>query len=354
MRKARIESILPGTKLAKAVFSSDGRILLSAGVEYKENYIEKLKNFNITHIYIEDDISKDIDFTDAVCDKTKIETKLVVKNIMSEFSVKNSVNVDIVKSAINKIVDELLANRNVLVNLSDLKSVDGYTYEHSVNVCVLSLVMGMSLKYSNDKLRDLGVGALLHDIGKLRIPEEILKKPSGLTVEEFEEVKKHTIYGYEILKGIDGLSKLSAYIALGHHERFDGSGYPMHLKGRDINQCARIVAVADVFDALSSDRVYRKKLPPQEVYEYITAMGMHYFDQEIVNEFIDCVAIYPNGTGVILNTGERGIVVSNSRSLPTRPVIRVVYDEDNKKLKEYYEIDLTKALNVFIQDICEI
>jgi HD-GYP domain-containing protein (c-di-GMP phosphodiesterase class II) len=142
----------------------------------------------------------------------------------------------------------------------------------------------------------LGVGALLHDIGKLKIPEEILKKPSQLTVEEFEEIKKHTTYGYEILKNFENISMESAFIALGHHERFDGSGYPLQLRGENIYQFARIVAVADVYDALTSDRVYRKKLKPHESVEYITSLGTDHFDKEIVDNFIKHIAVYQLGT----------------------------------------------------------
>jgi HD-GYP domain-containing protein (c-di-GMP phosphodiesterase class II) len=123
---------------------------------------------------------------------------------------------------------------------------------------------------------------MLHDIGKLYIPREILKKPSQLTVYEFEEIKRHTILGYDILKKSDRLNMTSAYIALGHHERYDGSGYPLHLKSEGIQIFARIVAVADVYDALTSDRVYRKKLKPHEVYEYITSLGIYHFDPKVV------------------------------------------------------------------------
>jgi HD-GYP domain-containing protein (c-di-GMP phosphodiesterase class II) len=232
--------------------------------------------------------------------------------------------------------------------------VDDYTFAHSVNVCVLSIISGIGLGYSISRLKELGVGAILHDIGKLKVPQELLKKPSQLTVEEFEEIKKHTIYGYEILKNNKKVSMVSAFIAFGHHERYDGSGYPLQLKGESIHHCARIVAVADVYDALTSDRVYRKKIKPHEAIEYILSLSAHHFDEEIVQSFIRFVAIYPVGTGVILNTKERGVVISENKDMPTKPVIRVVYSEKGKKVSKYYEIDLSSSKNVFITEACEL
>jgi HD-GYP domain-containing protein (c-di-GMP phosphodiesterase class II) len=219
---------------------------------------------------------------------------------------------------------------------------------------VLSLITGIGLGYNPLRLKDLGTGALLHDIGKLRIPGEILKKPSQLTVEEFEEIKRHTVYGYEILKDNQKVSMISAFIAFGHHERYDGSGYPLQLRGENIHQCARIVAAADVFDALSSDRVYRKKLRTHEVIEYIISLGSRHFDPEIVRSFIKYIAIYPVGTGVMLSTGERGQVVRVNKAVPTKPVVRVVFDSANERVDNSPEIDLSKDQGIYIVDACNL
>lgn len=354
MHKAHIDNLIPGMKLAKAVFTAGGRVLLTSGMELKPSYIERLRSSGINEVYVEDDISRGIHVSDVICEKTRHEAKELVKNLMKSYSFSSAVNADKVKDTINRIIEELLANKDILVNLADIKSVDDYTFEHSVNVCILSLITGIGLGYNMLRLKDLGVGAILHDIGKMKVPEEVLKKPSQLTVEEFDEVKKHTIYGYEILKNSPNVSMISAFIAFGHHERYDGSGYPLQLRRENIHQCARIVAVADVYDALTSDRVYRRKLRPHEVIEYITSLSTHHFDPEIVDSFVKYVAIYPIGTGVILSTKERGIVARSNKGLPTRPVIRVVYNEKNEKLTEYCEVDLAKQLNVFIVDCCEV
>lgn len=354
MRRVNIESIQMGLKLARTIFSSDGGVLLAQGVELKESYIERLRNHGINEIYLEDEISVDIEVDDVVEAETRNEAVVLVKKMMSSYHFSPTVDVDEVKIMVNKLLDELLNNGDILYNLSEIKSVDDYTFEHSVNVCILSLITGIGLGFDLQKLRELGVGAMLHDIGKLCIPREILKKPSQLTVEEFEEIKKHTILGYELLKKSDRVDLTSAYIAFGHHERFDGSGYPLQLKNENIQINARIVAVADVYDALTSDRVYRKKLKPNEVYEYITSLGVNHFDPRVIENFVKYVTIYPIGTGVLLNSRERGIVVRDNRSMPTRPVVRIVYDDRMKRQSIMKEINLSEQTNVFIVDGCEI
>ncbi|MDP4094229.1 MAG: HD-GYP domain-containing protein [Bacillota bacterium] len=354
MRKVQVDKAQPGSILAKSIFTADGRELLSAGIEVRPAFFKKLKEHGINEIYIEDDISNNIQISDVVKDQTRQEAKELVKNIMNNYTLASSFNSERVKGIIDNILKELLESDEIIINLSDIKSVDDYTFEHSVNVCMLSLITGIGLGFDLPKLKDLGVGAILHDIGKLRIPEEILKKPSQLTVDEFEEIKKHTVYGYEILKNNHKVSMMSAFIAFGHHERYDGSGYPLQIKGDSIHQCARIVAIADVYDALTSDRVYRKKLRPHEVVEYITSLGSNHFDQKIVESFIKYIAIYPKGTGVLLNTKEKALVVKNNKKIPTRPVVRVVYTPTGEKISEPYDVDLASQNSIYILDACEL
>jgi HD-GYP domain-containing protein (c-di-GMP phosphodiesterase class II) len=354
MRRVNIDSIQVGVKLARTIFNSDGGVLLTKGVELKELYVEKLRNHGVSEVYLEDDISVGVRVKDVIHDQTRNEAVALAKNTMTNYNFSASFDVENVKIMVNNIIDELLGNDDILYNLSEIKSVDDYTFEHSVNVCILSLITGIGLGFDISRLRELGTGAMLHDIGKLCIPQEILKKPSQLTVDEFEEIKKHTIFGYEILKKSEKVSLVSAYIAFGHHERFDGSGYPLQLKNENIQLCARIAAVADVYDALTSDRVYRKKLRPNEVYEYITSLGANHFDPRVIESFVKYVTIYPTGTGVLLNTRERALVIQPNKNLPTRPVVRIVYDDNMKKQTIMREVDLSEQTNIFIVDGCEL
>ena len=354
MRKINIENVFEGFKNAKTIFDEDGRILLASGVVIKDAYIEKLRLKGVSELYIEDEISEGITVLDVVCENTRQDAKLIVKDLMENYTLSKAMNTDKVKETVGKLIEELLSNADILISLSDLKLVDDYTFGHSVSVCILSLITGIGLGFNTIRLKDLGVGALLHDIGKLKIPSEILKKSTQLTVEEFEEIKKHTVYGFEILKDNNKISMVSAFIALGHHERYDGSGYPLQLKADNIHQCASIVAVADVYDALTSNVVYRQKMKPHEAAEYIISLSSHHFNKEVVDCFIKYIAIYPIGTGVILNTKERGVVIEANKALPTRPVIRVVFSDKGKRVPRYYEIDLMNNPNVFISEACEL
>lgn len=354
MRRVNIDSIRLGVKLARTIFNSEGGILLTKGVVLKESYLDKLKSHGISEVYLEDAISNDVQIEDVVQQKTHNEALVIVKKMMKSYNFSTSLDVEEVKGIVNKLIDELLGNSDILYNLSEIKSVDDYTFEHSVNVCILSLITGIGLGFDMQSLRELGIGAMLHDIGKLCIPQEIIKKPSQLTVDEFEVIKKHTVFGYEMLKKSGKVNLVSAFIAFGHHERFDGSGYPLQLKNENIQLCARIVAVADVYDALTSDRVYRKKLKPNEVYEYITSLGSHHFDPRVIESFVKYVTIYPVGTGVLLNNRERGLVIKDNRCMPTRPVIRVAFDDKMNRQNIFKEIDLSVQTNVFIVDSCEL
>lgn len=354
MRRVNLDRIQAGATLAKTIITLEGKVLLASGMELTEEYRRKLQLNGISEIYVEDEISKDIRIPEVVREEIVTEAKHLIKVTMTGSSIKTSINGRQIMEIVEKIISGILANGDIIANLSDIRSVDDYTFSHSVNVCILSLIIGIGLGYSGERLRELGIGSILHDIGKVRVPQEIMKKPFQLSTEEFEEVKRHTYYGYEILKETNGISMTASHIALGHHERIDGSGYPYQLKGENIHKAARIVAVADVYDALTSDRIYRKKLMHHEVIDYITSLRSHHFDQEVVDVFIRYVAYYPVGTAVILNTGEKGLVSKYNRFYPTRPVVRVVMNEDGKMLPKQKEVDLKEEIEYRIVQIWDI
>jgi len=354
VRRVNLDKIQLGAILAKTIITLEGKVLLAAGMELTEEYRRKLQANGITEIYIEDEISKGICESDVVREDIITEAKSTVKMMMSKPSIKNNIDGQQVMEIVDRIISNILANGDIIANLSDIRSVDDYTFSHSVNVCIYSLIIGIGLGYTGEKLRELGVGAILHDIGKVMVPQEILQKPFQLSTDEFEEIKRHTFYGYEILKNANGISMTASYIALGHHERIDGSGYPYHLKDDNIHRAARIVAVSDVYDALTSERIYRKKLMPYEVIDYITSLSCHHFDRSAVDVFIRYTAYYPVGTAVILNTGEKGIVSKYNKNMPTRPIVRVVMDEQGKKLCKHKEIDLVEQQECRIMDIWDI
>lgn len=353
MRKILVDKVNEGMVLARTLYSYDGNILLNAGIILKNSYINKFKDLGVREIYVEDEISKDIVLQDVISEETRFEARINIKNAMDSIRYGNSLDVKPIRNSVCKMIDELMDVKDTIVNLQDLKSNDLYTFSHSVNVCVLSLITGISLRYDEERLRELGIGAMLHDIGKIKIPYEILNKPGSLTEEEFSIAKKHTSYGYEMLKRSKVLSTYASYIALTHHERYDGEGYPLGLRGEEIHEFARIVSVADVYDAMTSDRVYKKRVNVNEAVEYLVGMGDHQFDYNIVRCFIEHITIYPPGTCVLLNEGEKAIVVDVNKRYPNRPIVRILVDREGQIPKEPIEIDLTKNNNLLISEIID-
>lgn len=353
MRKILVDKVKEGMVLAKTIYSNDGNILLNAGIVLKKSYISKFKELEIGEIYVDDEISHDIVLDDVISDETRFEARINIKNAMDSIRYGNSLDVKPIRNSVGKMIDELLNVKDTMVNLQDIKSTDQYIFSHSVNVCVLSLITGISMGYEEEKLRELGIGAMLHDVGKIKIPLEILNKPGSLTKEEFETVKKHTNIGYELLKRSKVLSTYASYIALTHHERYDGEGYPLGLKGNDIHEFARIVSIADVYDAITSDRVYNRRINVNEAVEYLIGMGDHQFDYNIVRKFIEHITIYPPGTCVLLNSGEKAIVVDVNKRYPNRPIIRILFDKEGQPPTEPVEIDMTKNNTLIIREIVD-
>lgn len=354
MRKVSLERARAGVNVARTIQSLDGIVLLSAGSELTEEKILQLKRYNITEIYIEDELSQGIAVSEIVREEILMDVKAKIKNIMTTPSLKISVDGKKVMEMVEKLLDNILKSDFIIVNLSDIRSVDDYTYSHSVNVCILSLITGIAMGIKGESLRELGVGALLHDIGKIMIDDQILQKPTNLTINEFDEVKKHTVYGYEILKNSSDVNSTAHIIALSHHERKDGSGYPYNLKNNEIPVPARIVAIADVYDALTTNRIYRKKMLPHEVVDYMCSLSNKHFDKTVLDAFISHIANYPVGTAVMLNSGEKGLVAKYNKNFPNRPVIRIVIDENGKMLVKPKEIDLFRRPEYRITDIWDI
>lgn len=354
MRKISLERARAGLHVARTIQSLDGIILLSAGSELTEEKIQQLKRYNITEIYIEDEFSKGIVVPDVVKEDIILDIKAKIKTIMTTPSLKISVDGKKIMEMVDKLLNNILKSDFIIANLSDIRSIDDYTYSHSVNVCILSLITGIALGIKGESLRELGVGALLHDIGKIMIDEQILQKPTNLTINEFDEVKKHTVYGYEILKNSSNVNSTAHIIALSHHERKDGSGYPYSLKNNDIPVPARIVAISDVYDALTTNRIYRKKMLPHEVVDYMCSLSNKHFDKTVLDAFISHIANYPVGTAVKLNSGEKGLVAKYNKNFPNRPVVRIVIDENGKMLVKPKEIDLFRKPEYRIVDIWDI
>ncbi|HMM21442.1 MAG TPA: HD-GYP domain-containing protein [Selenomonadales bacterium] len=353
MRRILLENIASGMKLAKPLYSADGRILLNAGLELKESYIERLHNLDVSYIYVEDDLTADIEVPDVVSEQARVEAVSTAKTIMDNVKLGKKVDAAQAKKIANNLVDELCRNHGVMVNFVDMRTRSDYLFSHSVSVCILSVLTGISLGYDELKLRDLGVGALLHDVGKTQIAPEILNKTERLSPEEAEEIKQHPAYGFEILRKNPDISLMSAHCAFQHHERFDGSGYPRNLKDAEIHQFAHIVAIADVYDALTSDVAYRRAVPVYEALAIINQASGTYFNPELIEHFVGNIAVYPIGSVVRLSNNQIGVVVDISHEAKNKPVIRILMDENKQRMNKLVEIDLSKNPRLYIADVVE-
>lgn len=342
MRKVSITQVIPGMVIARTIHSSSGHVLLSKGMTLNPMYIRRLKDLGIPAIYILEKHLGDREVEDVVSEKTRLETQKTVRSLFAEIHRNKQVDIAAAKAAVNNIVDELLRNRKVLLNLTDIRSFDDYIFAHCVNVCILAVMTAISMDYNELQLRDLGVGAILHDMGKMLVSKSILDKPGKLTPPEMAKVQEHSRFGFDVLREQRELSLLSAHVAFQHHEKVDGTGYPRGLKGIEIHEFSRIVAVADVYDALTADRVYRKAFLPHEALKMVSDGSGSQFDTEIVKFFMKKVAPFPIGSIVALNTGEVGVVVDNHRKNPSRPVIRIVLSSQKRNVMELAEIDLIK------------
>lgn len=356
MRKKHIDLVKPGEINGKTIYSFiHKKSLLNAGIIIEAKYIRRLKEMGVGYIYVEDDISEGIEVKEMIPEDVQNRAKQCVHRVM-QLSDENNIDEEErnIKSVVGSILNMIMDTQDLTVNITDIRAADDYTFGHSVSVCTLSIVLGSILGLNDIELRDLGLGAILHDIGKTKVPLNILNKPGKLTPEENKIIKTHTTEGFEILRKCDVLNRNSVYVALGHHERFDGSGYPNGIKNDEINIFCRIVSVVDAFDAMCADRVYRKGVEVGKVIRYLNLMGGKLFDGDIVKKFTEKVILYPNGVGVVLNTDEKGIVVRTNPENPLKPVVRICYDPSGNKYEEFKEVDLMQTSEYKIAGTCAI
>ncbi|MCK1994313.1 HD-GYP domain-containing protein [Peribacillus muralis] len=355
MRLAITKSLSPGARLGKNIHNERGHILLREGLTLTQKMIDRLVSLNVPFVYIQDSRTDDIIPMPPVSGKLRREAITTIESTFQ--NMKNKINLDAsftIEQAnvkftqlVRSIMKELKSNKELMTLLADVYTYDDYIFTHSFNVTLYTLAIGMELNINEKNLETLGLGAILHDVGKMLVPLDILRKPGKLTEQEFEQIQKHADYGFHLIKNIHTISLIVANCAYQHHERLDGSGYPRGIKGDEIHYYGKIIAVADVFDAVTSNRVYRKALLPHEGLEILYAGAGKKFDNTIIEAFRRAVAIYPNGLSVELNDGRKGVVSAQNEGIGDRPMIRIL-EENGEKIKEPYEVDLNKNLNLLI------
>lgn len=377
MRIVATSNATPGMRLGRPVLDSEGRLILAAGTTLRPRYIELLVEQGYTSLYIADDIAQ-VELPEVISIQTRQELMLSVMEFVGagalnrglgkvavggtgqrpggDFLFGNSgkgrPNPELafrVAQVAKMLVDEVVSQREVVIGLIDIKSLRDYTYAHSVQVALIAMTAAKSMGFNRKELLDLGTGALLHDVGKVAVPDYIWTKPEHLTNDEFTQVKTHSGAGFEFIRS-SSLGLIPAHIAFQHHERWDGSGYPRGLKGEQILKLARLCAVCDVFDAITSDRPYKTAQHPSKALEFITENSGTLFEPACVDAVRSVVAPYPVATNVLLSTGEVAVVKKINTAELDRPVVVVTKDSNRRFYKTYREVDLLQERDISIKD----
>jgi len=349
-----VKNVPIGAKLVEDVHTSLGGILFLKGTVLCEKELEILDVFLIREIAVEDVEIKEERREEAVQavespslaavqNKRGVNREVFENNYEKAIGafknlfmhVRGGQNIPVLE--IREIITPLLSNvqeqPHLLLALPKASSVDSYTYEHSIAVGLLSFIIAKWLKLPEKEWMQIALAGTLLDIGKVKIDSKVLWKPGKLTRDEFEEMKKHTVYGYQLIKSATGLNEGVAMAALQHHEREDGSGYPLGLSGNQIHMYSKIVAVADVFHAMCSNRVYKKGTSPYLVVEQLIQDSFGKLDPVVVRSFVNGITQFSAGTVVELSDGSIGKIVFTDRNHPTRPMVEV-----NKKIINLAEV----------------
>ncbi len=362
MRKISIEQVETGMVLAKDIFSNTGQILLRAEIKIKPRYLDYLQQAGIEYLYVRDERISDIKIDDPITEKTRYEARLIIRDITRDLQsegaggkIKKSINVqdrDLLNT-VNKIIDELLDSNDAIVQLVDIRSKDDYLFAHSVNCAVLATLTAKKMKFKPKELRWLAAGSLFHDLGMIAIPDKLINKPGELTEDEFKVISGHPLQGFEIFRTTNIFDARAGVVVLQHHERLQGQGYPKGLSGKNINTLAQLCGIADVYDAMTSDRPHRKAYQPHEVVEMLMSSGEELFDATILQHFLSVIAAYPIGSHVLLSNDTSGLVIANNPGFTLRPVVRVLYDNGKnfKPLAQPHEIDLSQTLDLIIREV---
>lgn len=358
MIKQNIEQCQEGMTIAKDSYDKDGRILLREGATLTATSLTRFKDMGLKYLYVNDSRTDDIK---PVGTLSEVTVTKALKTISEAFKKAGDIlnspkgkayQLTFLSKDMNTVLDDILSEiqqqEKPIVSMVNISSPETYLVNHSLNVAVYSIVLAIRSGFTGDRLRTVGMGALLHDIGKLKLDKKILNKPTTLTAAEFEEVKKHTTYGYEILKEVPNVPLLTAHCALQHHERANGLGYPRGVKQQDTHEFAQLVSIANSFDSMTSERIYSSALAWSDALEKLYTGADTLYDRNLVTMFRDIVALYPISSLMELTNGLQVVVVDNNSSSPHRPIVRPLKDANGVNIENPQDIDLSKDLSLVV------
>ncbi|MET3697629.1 HD-GYP domain-containing protein (c-di-GMP phosphodiesterase class II) [Bacillus oleivorans] len=356
MKKVPLRYVKEGDVLAIDLYTEDFLLLLNRGTRLSSPLLALIEKRDIRELYIEDEYTDDVLYNPIIEHRGRKELHReiyrVLFNYLSQEEISSKFNsIDLGREfehIARTLLNYIAPKPQILHSFHDLHQFDHSMFQHSLNVGILSGVIGVELGLAKNELVELMVGAMLFDIGMTRLPRQVLTKKGRLSLIERMVVQRHAEIGFKLLVRQRNISEMSALCALYHHERLDGGGYPNRLSDQSIHLYPRIVAVADVFDALTAKRHYRDSYTAHEAVEYLYAAGGSMFDVEIIKAFLRCVSIYPPGSRVQLNNGLSAVVVKGFSDYPLRPLVRIIEDKKGKILPTPIDVDLRIHKNITI------
>lgn len=351
MKLCRVENLKGGEILSKDVMTSDVRVLLSEGTELRPEYIDKINRLGITEVYIKEE--EKILTQEVVILKSETEGffKDRVKSILEKHTYSKNDELMELSQTADHIITNILEEEEVVEKIYDIKERSCDIYEHSISICSLATLTALKLKLSKEKVHDIGVACLLHDLGLRYLTIEYADQDiSTLSKIELAEYMKHPVYGYSALKDENWISNAVKNIILYHHERLDGTGYP--LKAKEIPFETQIVNICDTFDEMICG-IGCKRIKVYEAVEYLKSYRGIKFNSDIVDTFLEFTAVYPAGSQVLLSDNRVGKVVRQNKEFPDRPVIQIIKDKSGKLVNEEIYVDLIKVNNIFFEKVLE-
>ncbi|QDR79398.1 HD-GYP domain-containing protein [Sporomusa termitida] len=355
MQSISLDEIQPGMLLAKPLILADGTILLHEGTEVKARYINYLRDKGFTSLFVGETAVTVEDVEDCYDSKHKQAAMAAAHEVVNQFRVGKGIQLDRVKMIVSDLIDQLGQKPENMIHLLDLRRKEEYMFSHAVNTCILSVMTGLAMGYDAKQLSELGLAAMLHDIGKIRFSPQLARQfPHYLTKQDKEEYRRHSFYSLEILRENTTLSTEVINACFQHHERWNGSGYPLGLKGAAISEYAQIISIADVYDRLLVGMPHRLPTPIYYAVAILNKAAGEYFNPAIVERFNQNVAVYPMGKTVKLSNQQSGLILGVGIKSKTIPVVRLTAGQDGNDINRIVELDLAKNPDLFILDIEEL
>ncbi len=359
MRLQRLANVKPDeVKLGRTIFAEDGRILLQRGTVLTGAYLDTLKRYGFEVIYVQDPTVPAVELREPVSERTRSEAIGSVRDAFRTFRTPNrKLDQDwtgrrILYNTASSIVNDLIGNKELNLQLTEMRTQNSYVFAHSVNVCILGLALGQKLQFNYGKLADLAMGLLTHDIGKSLLPPESATLHTHLRPVADAGYQTHPRMGFDMLRQVGrALGAPSKIVSLQHHERWDGQGFPSGLKGDDIHEFAQIAAIVNAYDNLSHLSFDGQPISPSEVIEFLMASGGTLFNPQMVETFIKMLVPYPLGSYVTLSNGAQGFVSGVDRTVPMRPIVVVAIEPEGHATPRPYDLDLRQHADITVVSV---